>query len=60
MLHRLIIRSLCAGVTSVFQQTSDNEFTVLGDLMKCAFTEADTCLKAVTLSLSKRKIVSYC
>uniref|UniRef100_A0A673GP42 VWFD domain-containing protein n=1 Tax=Sinocyclocheilus rhinocerous TaxID=307959 RepID=A0A673GP42_9TELE len=48
----------CAYVLS--KQTSDNEFTVLGDLMKCGFTDTETCLKAVTLSFSKRNTVSYC
>uniref|UniRef100_A0A671K5G8 Mucin-5AC-like n=1 Tax=Sinocyclocheilus anshuiensis TaxID=1608454 RepID=A0A671K5G8_9TELE len=47
----------CAYVLS---KTSDNEFTVLGDLMKCGFTDTETCLKAVTLSFSKRNTVSYC
>ncbi|XP_016117247.1 mucin-5AC-like, partial [Sinocyclocheilus grahami] len=45
----------CTYVLS--KQTSDNEFTVLGDLMKCDFTDTETCLKAVTLSLSKRNTV---
>ncbi|XP_016325187.1 mucin-5AC [Sinocyclocheilus anshuiensis] len=45
----------CAYVLS--KQTSDNEFTVLGDLMKCGFTDTETCLKAVTLSFSKRNTV---
>ncbi|XP_050971214.1 mucin-5AC-like [Labeo rohita] len=39
------------------KQTSDNEFTVLGDLMKCGFADTDACLKAVTLFLSKRNTV---
>ncbi|XP_073693768.1 mucin-5B-like [Garra rufa] len=45
----------CTYVLS--KQTSDNEFTVLGDLVKCGFTDINTCLKAVTLLLPNKSTV---
>lgn len=55
----LLLRQIFVTTYSCFFQDCDGmQFTVLGDLVQCGLSDSETCLKAVTLSLSEGATVS--
>uniref|UniRef100_A0AAY4EQT7 VWFD domain-containing protein n=1 Tax=Denticeps clupeoides TaxID=299321 RepID=A0AAY4EQT7_9TELE len=48
----------CTYVLAKVSQCTGNDFTILGDIVRCGLTDYKTCLKAVTLAVSDGNTVS--